>query len=689
MTAPNRPAKLFRASPPLMLPAILLAGFALRLYRLGAQSLWYDETVSAFLAGQAAPDLMAHTARDIHPPGYYLLLHLWTALAGHTEFALAYFSLLFGVLLIALTYHVARYLGNKLVATWAALLVACSPYHVWYSQEVRMYTLGAALGLAAAYCALRATFTPNKKTTVRFWLSYFVLSTMGLYALYYFVFLLIVINLFCLAYLLWPKIKRPALLGLFGANGLVLAAYLPWLPIAWRQATQPPVPPWRVLTGFWPVVLESWSALSLGQSSQPATLWPILLLTLALFLLGLVYLANGSYPATLLLCYPATLLPCYPATLLPCYSATLLFAYTFGPLLLIYFLSFITPLYHVRYIFTYSPAFYIILAAGLAWLTTRLRFWVALFAATLLLAASGYSVYQMHFNPRYQADDYRSAVNFIQAHWQPGDVILANAGYTYTAFVYYSHLPHLERRRLVPYQSPADSQHPLLLQTGFVNGDPRLGWGDPRSDFYAMSAAETTAALEHLSRHFSRLWHLRAYDTVTDPNGFIRDWLAANTIPLEDEVFAGESNIRAQGFLLAGQTELQGETVYFADGLALAGWQLPAQVWSPGETIHVKLGWQATAPPGVDYKMSLKLWAETGDLAAQGQDEWPVGRLYRATDWPPGQTIYHPAQITLPSTLPPGQYWLNVELYHPNTVQPLPRLDGSAPVVTLGPVVVK
>ena len=77
---------------------IILGGFALRLYHLGAQSLWYDETVSAYLASQSIPDLIAHTARDIHPPAYYLLLHLWTRLAGHSEFALAFFSLAFGLL---------------------------------------------------------------------------------------------------------------------------------------------------------------------------------------------------------------------------------------------------------------------------------------------------------------------------------------------------------------------------------------------------------------------------------------------------------------------------------------------------------------------------------------------------------------------------------------------------------------
>ena len=50
---------------------IILAGAALRLYRLGADSLWYDETVSTYLAGSRLPDLLRHTAGDIHPPGYY------------------------------------------------------------------------------------------------------------------------------------------------------------------------------------------------------------------------------------------------------------------------------------------------------------------------------------------------------------------------------------------------------------------------------------------------------------------------------------------------------------------------------------------------------------------------------------------------------------------------------------------
>ncbi len=149
---------------PLLL--ILLAGAALRLYRLGVDSLWYDETVSTYLAGSRLPELLRHTAGDIHPPGYYVLLRGWLVLMGYPtghadargiglEFSAAFLSLFFGVLLIALVYALARRVANNQIGLIAALLVALSPYNVWYSQEVRMYTLGAALGVIVVYALLR------------------------------------------------------------------------------------------------------------------------------------------------------------------------------------------------------------------------------------------------------------------------------------------------------------------------------------------------------------------------------------------------------------------------------------------------------------------------------------------------------------------------------------------------------
>ncbi len=684
-----------------ILLAIILLGFTLRIYKLGDSSLWYDETVSAFLARQSVPDLIAHTARDIHPPGYYLLLHFWTGLVGQTEFALAYCSLIFGLLLIPLIYALAlrACTPNKPIAIWAALLTACSPFGVWYSQEVRMYTLGAVLGLMVVYSLLKA----NQQS--RFWFGYWLCATLGLYILYYFAFLLIVLNLFLF---IWANRRmgemangrieemanrrtgeqadshprtlapsKPRNLAtsqsriLATVNSFVLLGYLPWLPIAWQQITSPPVPPWRSLEhGAWgTAALECWTALSVGQSVEPTTVWFILLITFILFVKGWQYLSSTEF-----------------------LSGNLLLTYTFAPILLINLLSLITPLYHVRYIFIYSPPFYIFLGAGLA----TLRPWLRYICLSLLLGSCLFSIEQMHTNPRYRSDDYRAAVNFIEQHWQPDDALMVNAGYVYPAFLYYARFPQLERARLLPYKN-AVSDVPLLLQTGTVDGSPQLGWGNSAADFYGMDSNETLIALNHLSQDFPRLWLLRAYDTVTDPNGLIRTWLANHAIPLEDQVFSGESNIRAQGFLLNSNSlsvfetmsGFQNKSVYFADGLLLKAWYLPAQNWSAGQTVQIKLWWQATASPKVDYKISLKLWKPTGELAAQGQDSWAGGTLYRSTAWRIGTAVYQPAALTLPPDLSPGQYWLNVELYHPDTIAPLGRLDGTAPVVTLGVVEVK
>ncbi len=640
---------------------IILIGFALRLYGLGAQSLWYDETVSAYLASQSVPDLVAHTARDIHPPGYYLILHYWRSLIGDSEFALAYFSLVFGVLLIALTYKLSRLLTHQAtVGVWAALLVAISPYNLWYSQEVRMYTFGAFLGGAVLW----ATWRVQEKSTVRpllYWAGYILIAAIGMYVLYYFAFLLITLNLFFIIRALWPNPNWITVRNLIFANGLAALLYTPWIPIAWRQATNPPVPPWRSAISLWDVLLESWSALSFGQSVEPTTIWPLLLLTTTLFILGLGYTQYKKQTDTTLL----------------------LALYTLGPFYLIQLFSLITPLYHVRYIFTYSPLFYIALACGLAWLTQHLHQAVGSLAGGLILLGSIFSIVELHTNPRYQADDFRAAVDYIEAQWKPGDMILTNAGYTYTAFLYYTDFPNIQRQRLIPHEAYEKST-PLLLQSGTVDGPDTLGWGDPRSDFYGMSKDEATTALQQLSQQHHRLWMLRAYDTVTDPQGYLRMWFAENTTMLEDQPFSGESNIRVQGFLLEKSPELAGEAVDFEDGVTLTGWQMPTQIWQAGQSVPIQLGWQARNDISVDYKLSLKLWSETGELAAQGEDTWPGGTLHRATNWASGDPIYHPDHLTLPPDLPPGRYWLNVELYHPDTAQPLPRLDGTDPVVTLG-----
>ena len=282
----------------LTLAAILVA-FAVRLYQLGAESLWYDETVSVYLSRLPLPAMLAHTAGDIHPPGYYTLLHAWQALtlpslAHGLEFLYAFPSLFFGLLALPLLYAIGRRLFGVRTGLAALWLGVFAPFLVWYSQEVRMYTLGAFLGLLCLWALLKFCdpsppgVAANDSSGIHYgWLAlYMFAAAAGLYTLYYFLFLLLALNLVSLLFI-WlraetgsqrPSQSRGRLTVIWlGAQLAVFVLWLPWLPIFWRQSTDPPVPPWRTpwhsLPAFFHSLVETLAALLIGQT-PPAGVAP-------------------------------------------------------------------------------------------------------------------------------------------------------------------------------------------------------------------------------------------------------------------------------------------------------------------------------------------------------------------------------------------------------------------------------
>ena len=113
----------------LALLAILLLAFALRVYRLDSQSLWYDEAVTAQVASQGIGELTRWTADDIQPPLYYYVAAGWLRVAGRGEWALRFPSAFFGTLTVPLMWAVALRLfgrgrSGRVAALAAALLTA-------------------------------------------------------------------------------------------------------------------------------------------------------------------------------------------------------------------------------------------------------------------------------------------------------------------------------------------------------------------------------------------------------------------------------------------------------------------------------------------------------------------------------------------------------------------------------------
>ena len=149
---------------PVVLAIVILAS-ALRLWNIGAQSLWIDEGIAWRVATQ--PGLNEAVQADpTNPPLYFLLLYLNVRLAGDSEFALRWLSAACGILLVPLIYQLARRLFSPVAGLFAAVLIACSPPLWWASQEARMYALMAALAVAAALAWHQLIRKPTRNDTV-------------------------------------------------------------------------------------------------------------------------------------------------------------------------------------------------------------------------------------------------------------------------------------------------------------------------------------------------------------------------------------------------------------------------------------------------------------------------------------------------------------------------------------------
>ncbi|MDQ7030423.1 MAG: glycosyltransferase family 39 protein [Ardenticatenia bacterium] len=660
---------------------LILVGAAVRAYRLGADSLWYDETVSLLLAGKPVPALVAHTARDIHPPFYYLVLRFWTLLAGRSEMAAAWLSYAAGLLLLPATYAlVIRVTRRGDVALGAVALMAISPYHVWYAQEVRMYTLGAllaVLGGRAAWTLLDDTLRHGgEPVSSSAWRTLVVTSALGLYTLYYYAFWLMTLAGVVVGVLAvegWRRGQRIwALLRPWAkAAMLTLLLWFPWIPVAYRQAVDPPVPPWRQWTPLAELARESFAALAFGQSVRPEAIPGWLAVALLLYGLGLLRLAT------------------HPRLRHPVRATVFFAAWTWGPLLLIVFFSLFQPLYHVRYVFTYSPPFYAVVAAGslalleVAWRAQRTaRARVPLYPAVLVLVAlfwagtSAYSLRRFWHDPRYRADDFRGAVARLEANWHPGDALLINAGYVYPAFNYYFRGPVAWQGRVVNYRgwpNEAEGEGLVVLQTGSLEGSPSLGWGRPESDFYLTGEAETAAALERVAQQHPRLWVLRAYDTVTDPNGFVRRWLEERGLLFYDEQLTGPSNIRLQGWLMPAAFGAAPTMEVVAQFMApesnvplvrLEGVARPPGRLRGGENLYLTFYVQPLPDLQGPLRLSAGLFDATGRQWAV-EDRAPLGPLLTLADVQGRGAVAVPVRLSLPPGLPPGNYEVRLKLYRP------------------------
>jgi hypothetical protein len=215
-----------------VLVLVMVISGVLRSRHLGSQ-FWMDEGLSVGISTHALVDIPHVLRHDGSPPLYYMLLHCWMSVFGSSESATHALSLLFGLL----TIPVGAWLATSLFGRWAGLiamvLFALDPFLTAYSQEARMYSLMALLGLLATAGFIHGFIFRRR----RFLILFAVAQTLMLYTHAWGIFFGIGAAIAFAVVWRANDDRRPLLTDGLLTFGIPAILYLPWLPTLLYQAT--------------------------------------------------------------------------------------------------------------------------------------------------------------------------------------------------------------------------------------------------------------------------------------------------------------------------------------------------------------------------------------------------------------------------------------------------------------------
>jgi len=571
----------------LPLSAILLAAFALRIWLLGNQNIWWDEGLAIWAVRQGWVRMTLWTASDVHPPLYFWLLKAWVSVAGESEFAARFISLLCGVVTVAALYPLAKALLGRRIALLATLLLAFSRFHVWWSQEMRMYIVATLWGVLSLHMLLRwftaeGWWSSGRQThpqrPARQALLYVLTTAAGLYTLYLFVTVVLIENLFFLYLLLRQNLlmRRRSLTRWVLAQVAVLALFAPWLALA-----LPRMHSWSVAEPF-----------SLRVFVQLyATLLTLGISTYVERYAGLVapfFAIVGAAVVTLWWSGASRLRGRRTAreTRDGLSIALLLGLYLIVPTVVVYALTqprglFYAPRVEARYLVLFAPAFYLLLAWSLALLYRRVK-WLGL-AGLLFVALAFAWTLPGQYAGRYLRDEHQTMVRIIAAYAQPGDAVLLVAGSRYPIFGYY--YGRLSNGSTLPpvYALP---QHSVQISQDNVERE-----------------------LAPLAAIHTRLWLAQVNAAMDDPQGLVQSWLDQHYVRTSSFDFAynaltlyappGEVATMQPGNL----TPQYGLSGTLGAATSVLGYDLPTHEFRAGDVVRLALYYAASPETQADLQM--------------------------------------------------------------------------------------
>jgi len=294
----------------------------------------------------------------------------------------------------------------------------------------------------------------------------------------------------------------------------------------------------------------------------------------------------------------------------------------------------ILPVFQDRYLMIGTPAYLILIGAGL-WQISNIKSQIpkVVLAAGVMavMAPQAMALHAWFADPSFVKGEYGKAMTFISARAQPGDVLLLNNYVQWGLFDYYR-----------PANVPAK-----LVPAGATASD-----------------AETDAALRPLVNGKQRAWLVEfGYASQYDPDHRAERWLAQHGYKQLAQDFVG---LRANLYVLGGAPG-EAAPAYRLDAqlgqaIVLTGYTLESDSVDPGDSLRLTLFWQAKDKVSARYTVFTHLVDSTGKPVAQ-TDSPPLGGTAPTDSWQVGVTLVDRYAIAIPPGTSPGQYELRVGLY--------------------------
>jgi len=373
-----------------MIWVILLGALLLRVPQLNG-SFWLDEAAQALESARPLAQQF-EIVPDFQPPLFHLIVH-FALVVSDSEWWLRLMSAIIpGLVTIWLVYDLSKKMFSQRVAVWAAALLSTSSLHIFYSQELRPYSLPAMWAVLSWWFLQSAV----KKVEAHagfgsryyYWVGFTAVNILGLYSSYLYPFLV-------LSQMIWVLWQERASLPKAVISGLVLVlSFLPWLPILSQQLTAGG----EVRTG-----LPGWEeVVSIPQLKS-------LPLVLGKFVFGVLNLdLNPWYVGVAAITGVLTVL--VAKTVLPSLrkksgrELSLVLCWLILPLLTSWIVSFWIPVIQPKRVLFLLPAFYLLIATLVT--GSRIKRWQYL-PLICLLGINVFSSFQYYLQPSLQREDWR------------------------------------------------------------------------------------------------------------------------------------------------------------------------------------------------------------------------------------------------------------------------------------------